>query len=179
MNTLLMFIEVPSHAPSDPWWDLEPSSPIALRQLRDCILSPLSPGLGQLGTNSGPWARNLWAKEGLPRWISGKESTCQFRRHRFDPWVGKIHWRRKRQPTPVFLLGLSYGQKSLEGCSPWGHNESDLTQTHTEPKKRGSEKSILGNGVGDGAQTKSPVSWGRREKGLVPFITSGSPISRC
>ena len=31
----------------------------------------------------------------LPQWISGKESTCQRRRHRFDPWVGKIPWRRK------------------------------------------------------------------------------------
>ena len=39
------------------------------------------------------------------RWHSGKESTCQCRRHRFDPWVGKIPWRRKWQPTPVFLPG--------------------------------------------------------------------------
>ena len=32
---------------------------------------------------------------GLPRWLSGKESACQSRRLRFDPWVGKIPWRRK------------------------------------------------------------------------------------
>ena len=31
----------------------------------------------------------------IPRWLSGKESACQCRRHRFDPWVGKIHWRRE------------------------------------------------------------------------------------
>ena len=35
----------------------------------------------------------------LPWWLSGKESTCQYRRHGFDPWVGKILWRRKWPPT--------------------------------------------------------------------------------
>ena len=43
--------------------------------------------------------------EGLPRWLSGKESAYQNRRLGFDPWVRKIPWRRKWQPTPVFLLG--------------------------------------------------------------------------
>ena len=38
-----------------------------------------------------------------------------------DPWVGKIPWRRKWQPTLVFLLGKSHGQRSLVGYSPWGH----------------------------------------------------------
>ena len=59
---------------------------------------------------------------------SGKESACQFRRLkrlRFDPWVGKILWRRKRQPTPVFLPAVSHGQRSLVGHSPRGHKESD------------------------------------------------------
>ena len=44
---------------------------------------------------------------GFPGGASGKEPTCQSRRgkrHGFDPWVGKILWRRKWQPTPVFLL---------------------------------------------------------------------------
>ena len=42
------------------------------------------------------------------RWLSGKESACQCRRrkrHRFDPWVGKIPSSRKWQPTPIFLPG--------------------------------------------------------------------------
>ena len=42
---------------------------------------------------------------GLLKWLSGKEPTCQCRRHRkyvFDPWVGEIPWRRKWQLTPVF-----------------------------------------------------------------------------
>ena len=40
-------------------------------------------------------------------------------RCRFDPWVGKIPWRRAWQHTPVFLPGESHGQRSLEGSSPW------------------------------------------------------------
>ena len=42
--------------------------------------------------------------------------------------VGKIPWRRKWQPTPVFLPGEFHGQKSLAGYSPWGHKESDMTE---------------------------------------------------
>ena len=42
------------------------------------------------------------------------------RRFRFDPWAGKIPWRRKWQPTPAFLPGKSRGQRSLVGYSPWG-----------------------------------------------------------
>ena len=45
----------------------------------------------------------------------GKESACKCRRHEFDPWVGKIPWRKKWQPTPVFLPGESHGQRSLAG----------------------------------------------------------------
>ena len=39
------------------------------------------------------------------------------------PGVRKIPWRRAWQPTPVFLLGESHGQRSLAGCSPWGCKE--------------------------------------------------------
>ena len=63
----------------------------------------------------------------LPRWSSGKESTCQWRRG-FDPQAGKIPWSRKWQPSPVFLPGFSHGQRSLAGYSPWGHKESDTTE---------------------------------------------------
>ena len=60
-------------------------------------------------------------KLGFPDATTGKEPACQCRRrkkHRFDPWVRKIPWRRARQPTPVFLPGESHGQRSLAGCSP-------------------------------------------------------------
>ena len=49
-------------------------------------------------------------------------------RHGFDTWVGKVPWRRAWQPTPEFLPGESHGQRSLTGCSPWGHKESDPTE---------------------------------------------------
>ena len=68
---------------------------------------------------------------GFPGGASGKERTVYCRRHRFDPWVGKIPWRRAWQPTPVLLHGESQGQRSLEGYSPRGHKESDITE-HTE-----------------------------------------------
>ena len=50
---------------------------------------------------------------------------------RFDPWVGKIPWRRKWQPIPVFLPGKSHEQRSLVGYSPWSRKESDMTERLT------------------------------------------------
>ena len=51
----------------------------------------------------------------------GKEPACQCRRCKrdeFNPWVGKVPWRRARQPTPLFLPGESNGQRNLAGYSP-------------------------------------------------------------
>ena len=70
-------------------------------------------------------------KIGLPWWLSGKEFVCNGRRHRrrgFDPGVGKIHWRRDRLPTPVFLSfcgGLAgkestYNARDLGSVPGWG-----------------------------------------------------------
>ena len=53
-----------------------------------------------------------------------------------DPWVRKIPCRRKWQPTPVLLPGKTHRQRSLVGCSPWGHKESDMTEQlreHAQP----------------------------------------------
>ena len=56
-------------------------------------------------------------------------SVClQCGRPGFNPWVGKIPWRRKWQPTPVLLPGKSHGLRSLAGYSPWGRKESDTTE---------------------------------------------------
>ena len=58
---------------------------------------------------------------GFPGGISGKEPACLYRRDkscRFDPWVGKITQRRKRQHNPAFLPEKSHGQKSLAGDGP-------------------------------------------------------------
>ena len=57
------------------------------------------------------------------------ERFClQCKRHKFDPWVGKIPWSRKWQLTSVFLPGKFHGERSLAGYSPWGHKESDMTE---------------------------------------------------
>ena len=66
-----------------------------------------------------------------PGWHIGKEPTCQCRRcrrRRFYPWVRKVPWRRAWQPARVFSPRESHGQRSLVGCSPWGHTESDTTE---------------------------------------------------
>ena len=46
----------------------------------------------------------------------------------FNNWVRKIPWRRKWQPTPVFLPGESQGRRSLVGCRLWDRTESDTTE---------------------------------------------------
>ena len=53
------------------------------------------------------------------------------KRQGFDPWVGKIPWSRKWQPTPVSLLRKFHGQRSLASYSPWSRKESDTTERLT------------------------------------------------
>ena len=63
------------------------------------------------------------SKEQYILWVHKCDKTP-----RFDPWVGKIPWRREWQPTPVFLPGESYEQRTRVGYSPWGLKESDTTE---------------------------------------------------
>ena len=58
-------------------------------------------------------------------------------RYRFNPWFGKIPWRRKWQPTPLFLPGEFHGQRRLAGYSPWGYKELDMIEhAHTHFQNR-------------------------------------------
>ena len=71
---------------------------------------------------------------GKPRWYSAKESACQRRRHKrrgFYPWVEKMPWSRKWQPTPVFLPGKFHGQRSLKGYSLWRCKELNMTAQYS------------------------------------------------
>ena len=61
---------------------------------------------------------------------------------KFDPWVGKIPWRRKWQPTPVFLPGKSHGQRSLVGYSPGGRK--GIEHGLVTKQQHGSPRSYLG-----------------------------------
>ena len=65
---------------------------------------------------------------GFPGGSDGKESACQCRRPRFNPWVGKIPWRTEWQPTPVLLPGELHGKRSLVDYSPWGYKELETTE---------------------------------------------------
>ena len=57
-----------------------------------------------------------------------KESACKVGRPGFSPWVGKIPWRRKWQPTPILLSGKPHGWRSLVGYSPWSCKKSDTIE---------------------------------------------------
>ena len=67
----------------------------------------------------------LWAV------LEGKIGQCMVG---FDPWVGKIPWRKEWQPTPVFLPGEFHGQRRLAGYSLWGVRVRHdwATNTHTQ-----------------------------------------------
>ena len=117
--------------------------PVALRQFRPVTtpstsntqdlheVSPTQVCSGHTHLAKEALWRNLHPLLGFPGGASGKEPTCQCRRHeRFwlDPWVRKMPWRRRWQPTPVFLPGKSPGRRSLVGYRPWGCKESDMTE---------------------------------------------------
>ena len=90
--------------------------------IKDCVFSG----------ECSPFRNNKWKKKknkltpiidnGFPGGsvVKNLQSVCPCRRHGFHPWVGKIPWRRKWQPTPVLLPGKSHEQRSLAGYSPWG-----------------------------------------------------------
>ena len=74
-----------------------------------------------------------FANIGLPTWFSGKESACQCRSCGFDPWVRKIPWRRKWQPTPVFLPGESPWTEEPGGLQSMGSQRAGHNWVHMPP----------------------------------------------
>ena len=80
----------------------------------------------------------MYVYGGFPGGATGKEPTCQHRKHKrsgFHPCVGKIPWRRAWQPTPVFLPGDSHEQRSLVGLQSIGlqrvrHDLGNLAHTY-------------------------------------------------
>ena len=67
-------------------------------------------------------------QRGLPWRLRWLRICLQCSRPEFHLLIGKITWRRKEQPIPVFLPGEFHGQKSLVGYSPWGRKESGKTE---------------------------------------------------
>ena len=71
-----------------------------------------------LGSFNGNWNQTqVLIDVSFPGGTSGKEPAYQYRRRKFDPWVGKILWRRAWHLIPVFLPGESHGERSLAGYS--------------------------------------------------------------
>ena len=71
-----------------------------------------------------------WASQVAPL-VKNPSADAGDKRPWFNPWVGNIPWKKAWQPTPVFLLQESHGQRSLAGYSPWGCKESDTTEATT------------------------------------------------
>ena len=69
-----------------------------------------------------PWTEEPGGLQSMGLWRVGQNWVTSLSLFTF------MHWRRKWQPTPVFLPGESQGWESLVGCSPWGHKESDRTE---------------------------------------------------
>ena len=84
----------------------------------------------------------LWKTE-LLRWLRWLRICLQCRRPGFDPWIGKIPWRRKLQPTPAFLPGEFHEQRNLAGYSPWGRRESDTTKRSTLYRKEAVDMDVV------------------------------------
>ena len=111
---------------------VEPTKPKIIR--KDLLLAPSKENTRDPSQSTVSPNSKIGQVFSFPWWLSGKESPHQRRRHGFDPWVGKIPWRRKRQPPPVFLPGKFHGQRSLVGYSPWSHKELDMTELLTLSK---------------------------------------------
>ena len=119
------------------------------RREKNCHLSdqgremyPLDSCLSVFTEGSGLWM-------GLPGGSDGKESICNAGDTGWAPGLGRFPWRRKWQPTPVFLPMNPHGQRSLVGYSPKGHKELDMieqcgTHAHTENSVNSTYRDFLG-----------------------------------
>ena len=113
---------------------------LAMWETRVCSMGPEYPLEKEMATHSSTLAWKIpWTEEPGRLWSMGSKRaghdftftfTFHCRGHRFDPWLRKIRWRRRWQPTPVFLPGESHGQRSIRGYSPWGCKESKMAE-HT------------------------------------------------
>ena len=116
-----------------------------------------------------------------------RESTCQCRRCRFDPWVRKIHREGngnplERQPTPVFLPGESHGQRSLVDYSPWGCKRVRYNLANKQQLFTGWEGTVGGPvwlgewGWGGGIKAKDLIDWYELTRtGHLRRLTSFTP----
>ena len=103
-----------------------------LLKIRTCYFIRTTSLAGELAV-SGKSLKNvhtivyLWVLNSqLPWWLSGKEFSCQCRRHRFDPWVRKISWKRNGNPSQYSCLG-NLVDRETRWAIAHGVAESDTT----------------------------------------------------
>ena len=112
------------------WWQPSRHQPL-IEYHKDFFLATEGPNHGNqwVGLRSGVFRLSVrelsWAN--MPQ-----QAYCLkcriYRRFRFNPWIGKISWKRKWQPTPVSLPGKSHGQRGLVSYSPWDDTESNTVE---------------------------------------------------
>ena len=118
------------------------------------VLAWRIPGIGEPGelpSMGSHRVRHDWSHlaaaaatiSGFPGSASSRESACKCRRCGFDPWIGKIPWNRKWQPTPVFLHGKFHGKRSLGGYSQWGHTVGQAWAHTAAPISQGFSRMLL------------------------------------
>ena len=90
----------------------------------------------------------------LPWCSAGQQSTCNAGDLNWDPWVGKIPWRRERLPIPVFWSGEFHGL-----YSPWDHKESDTTERLSLSLSLQQAKPCASTRESSCAATKTQCSW--------------------
>ena len=116
--------------------------------------------------------------------LSGKESACQCRRHGFDPWVRKIPWRRKWQPTPVMGFSVQFSlvaQSCLALCDPMDYSTPGFPVHHQLPEVA----QIQVHQVGDAIQpshpllSPSPPAFNHSQnQGLFKWVSSSHQVAK-
>ena len=115
------------------------------------------------GANSVPgWGRSPGGGNGSPLQPCCLENPMDRGAWRatVSPWTGKISWRKKWQPTPVFLPGESHGQRSLVGYSPWGGKDfPGGSDSKASAYNVGDPGSIPGSGRSSGEGNDNPLQY--------------------
>ena len=115
--------------------------------------------------------------KGFPGGSVGKEFTCQCRKCEFYPWVRKIPWRRKWQPTPIFLPGKSHGQRSLEATVQGGARVKHDLVTKPPPPLLTYLKFTLLNKVY--SSVVFSISWNYATITITKFLAFHHPKDKC
>ena len=83
-----------------------------------------------------PWMEEPGGLQSMGSWRVGHDWATSFSLFTF------MHWRRKWQPTPVFLIGESQGRGSLVGCCLWGCTESDMTEATQQQQQQQQQQQL-------------------------------------